>query len=40
MGFNKQSDCDEFNQGLKKYKKSGQYQQVYKDFLIRLENVK
>lgn len=33
MGFNEQAFCDEFDQGLKKFKESGRYREVYKRYL-------
>jgi len=36
MGFNNQAHCDEFDQALKKFKVSGEYQTVYDKHLKRL----
>jgi len=36
IGFNEQKHCDEFDQALFKYKNSGKYQMVYKNYLNKL----
>ena len=35
MGFVQQQHCDEFNWALKKFKQSGQYEQVYAQHLVK-----
>jgi len=34
MGFSEQKYCDDFNQGLQKFKQSGEYEKVYEQHLI------